>query len=185
MYNEPDEQDLIVLCAKGDKKAKGELYNRYAARLFTLCRRYSSNREDAKDLLQEVFIRAFDKLSSFSYSGKGSFFAWISRIAINMARSRIRKWRWKFVSVGPEVEDLLPNPTLEEMARIPEEKLLDLIAALPEMRRVVFNLYCIDGYSHKEIGKMLGISEKGAASTLAKARRQLKEAIRIYLNAEQ
>lgn len=70
------------------------------------------------------------------------------------------------------------------MEAIPEEKLLEWIAKLPDMRRAVFNLYCMDGYSHQEIGKMLGISEKGSASTLAKARRQLKEEIKRYISPD-
>ena len=77
-------------------------------------------------------------------------------------------------------QDNTPEPTDEEVEKIPQEKLLEWISKLPELRRTVFNLYCIDGYSHKEIGKLLGISEKGSAGVLAKARKQLKEEIRKY-----
>lgn len=76
----------------------------------------------------------------------------------------------------------MPEPTEEEMAGVPQEKLLEWISRLPRVRRAVFNLYCIDGYSHKEIAGMLGISEKGSAGVLAKARKQLKEDIRRYMN---
>ena len=82
------------------------------------------------------------------------------------------------------VKDNIPEPTENEMVAIPKEKLRDWIAELPDLRRTVFNLYCIDGYSHQEIGKMLGISETGSSSILAKARKQLKEKIKQYLKEQ-
>jgi RNA polymerase sigma-70 factor (ECF subfamily) len=81
--------------------------------------------------------------------------------------------------------DNIPEPTEEEMITIPKEKLRDWIAELPDLRRTVFNLYCIDGYSHKEIGEMLGISETGSSSILAKARKQLKGMINEYLKGQE
>ena len=160
--------------------AEEELYRRYAARVFTLCRRYTDNPDDAKDLMQESLIQALDKLATYRYSGKGSLYGWISRIAINRALNQIRRKRWKTVSLDLR-EDSIPDPTEEEMALIPQEKLLEWIARLPDVRKAVFNLYCIDGYSHKEIAEMLKISEKGSAGMLAKARKQLKEEINRYL----
>ena len=161
--------------------AEEELYNRYAARVFTLCRRYTDNPDDAKDLMQDSLIQALDKIATYKYSGKGSLYGWISRIAINRALNQIRRRRWRTVSLDERVQDNVPDPTEDEMAAIPQEKLLEWISKLPDVRRVVFNLYCIDGYSHKEIGGMLGISEKGSAGMLAKARKQLKEEINRYL----
>ena len=160
--------------------AEEELYKRYAARVFTLCRRYTDNPDDAKDLMQETLIQALDKVATYRYSGKGSLYGWIRRIAINRALNQILRKRWKTVSLDLR-EDSIPDPTEEEMAMIPEEKLLEWIARLPDVRKAVFNLYCIDGYSHKEIAEMLKISEKGSAGMLAKARKQLKEEINRYL----
>ena len=160
--------------------AEDELYRRYAARVYTLCRRYTGDREEAKDLMQETLLKALDKIHTFQYSGKGSLYGWISRIAINLALNQIKRRRWRTVSLDSWEEDNLPEPTEEEMETLPQEKLLEWISKLPEMRRAVFNLYCIDGYSHKDIGKMLGISEKGSAGMLAKARKKLKENIRDY-----
>ena len=160
--------------------AEEELYSRYAARVLTLCRRYTDNPDDAKDLMQESLIQALDKIATYRYSGKGSLYGWISRIAINRALNQIRRRRWRTVSLDERVQDSVPDPSEEEMAIVPQEKLLEWIAGLPDMRRAVFNLYCIDGYSHKEIGEMLGISEKGSAGMLAKARKQLKEEIHQY-----
>ena len=181
MYQALNEQDLARCCAQGDRAADEELYKRYAARVLTLCRRYTDNPEDAQDLMQEALLRALDRIATFTYTGKGSLYAWIGRIAINMALNEIRKKRWRTLSLDFRVRDSIPEPTEEEMVDVPPEKLLEWISALPTLRRTVFNLYCIDGYSHKEIGQMLGISEKGAAGVLAKARKQLKETINRYL----
>lgn len=181
MYKELDEQELASYCVKGDRLAENELYRRYAARIFTLCRRYSDNSDDAKDLMQETLIRALDKISTYKYSGKGSLYAWIRRIAINKALNQIKRQRWRTVPLDTWQQDQVPEPTQQEMTSIPQEKLLEWISQLPDIRRAVFNLYCIDGHSHKEIAKMLDISEKGSASILSRARKQLKEEINLYL----
>lgn len=181
MYPEWDEQELARLCSEKSRLAEEELYRRYAARLFSLCRRYTDDADDAKDLMQETMIRALDRIASYRYGGKGSLYGWISRIAINKAINDIRRRRWRKVSLDLGAQDNIPDPTEEEMAAVPQEKLLEWISRLPDMRKAVFNLYCIDGYSHKDIGEMLGISEKGSAGMLAKARKQLKEEIQRYL----
>ena len=164
--------------------AEDELYKRYAARVYTLCRRYLGNDEEAKDLMQESLIQALDKIQTFNGS-KGSLDGWISRIAINKALNQIKRKRWRTVSLDAWSQDTLPEPTEAEMETIPVEKLLEWISQLPDLRRAVFNLYCNDGYSHREIGQMLGISEKGSAGVLAKARKQLKEEIRRYLKGQE
>jgi RNA polymerase sigma-70 factor (ECF subfamily) len=185
VYKDLDEQELARHCSQGDRLAEDELYRRYAARVYTLCRRYVGDDDEAKDLMQESLIQALDKVQTYNYSGKGSLYGWIRRIAINKALNLIKRRRWRTVSLDLWSQDTLPEPTEEEMEAIPEEKLLEWIAKLTDMKRAVFNLYCVDGYSHKEIGNMLGISEKGSASTLAKARRQLKEDIKRYLNGQE
>ena len=185
MYRELDEQELTRYCIKGDRLAEDELYTRYAAKILTLCRRYTDNPDDAKDLMQESLIQALDKIQTFKYVGKGSLYAWFSRIAINKALNQIKRQKWKTVSLDSRAQDSIPEPTEDEMEAIPQEKLLGWISKLPDVRKAVFNLYCIDGYSHKQIGEMLGISEKGSAGILAKARKQLKEDIRNYLKKTQ
>lgn len=180
VYKDLDEQELARRCRENDSMAEEELYMRYAARIHTLCRRYSRDGEEAKDLMQETLIQALDKIESYRYTGKGSLYGWISRIAINKAINQIKRQRWRTVSLDFRPHDPVEEPTGEEVAAIPEEKLLEWISSLPDLRRSVFNLYCIDGYSHKEIARMLGISEKGSAGVLAKARKQLKETIHQY-----
>ena len=176
-----DEQALAKSCSQRDRMAEEELYNRYASRVYTLCRRYLGDDDEAKDLMQESLIQALDKIESYEYSGKGSLGAWVSRIAINKALNKIKRQRWRMVSLDFGSKDSIPEPSEEEVLDIPQEKLLGWISELPDMKRTVFNLYCIDGYSHKEIGDMLGISEKGSAGILAKARKKLKEEINKYL----
>jgi len=184
MYKELDEQDLAKFCSQKDRMAEDELYRRYAVRVHTLCRRYLGDDDDAKDLMLETLIRALDKIDTFQYTGEGSLYAWISRIAINKAINQIKRHRWRVVPTDFRVQDNIPEPTEEEVTEIPKEKLREWISELPDMRRAVFNLYCIDGYSHQEIGRMLGISERGSTSTLAKARKQLKERIKQYLKEQ-
>ena len=181
MYRDLDEQALAEACCAKDRVAEDELYTRYAARVYTLCRRYLGDADDAKDLMQEALIQALDKIPTFRYSGKGSLYGWIRRITINKALDQIRRKRWMTVSLDFGTHADIPDPTGEEMERIPQEKLLEWIARLPDKRRAVFNLYCIDEYSHKEIASLLGITEKGSASALTKAKKQLKEDIRHYL----
>ena len=171
---------MARLCSEGDRQAEEELYTRYAARVYTLCRRYAGGADEAKDLMQDALLKALDRISTYTYTGKGSLYGWISRIAINLALNQIKRRRWRAVSLDKGVEDNLPEPSAQEVEAIPQEKLLEWIAGLPDMRKAVFNLYCLDGYSHKEIAEMLGISEKGSAGMLAKARKQLKERISRY-----
>ena len=172
---------MARLCREKNKWAQEELYRRYAARLLSLCRRYTRDLEEAEDLLQDAVIQALDKIETYKYTGKGSLYGWMSRIAVNKAVNQIRRQRWRWLSLDMREQDTVADLSAAEMETIPEEKLLEWIAGLPDLRRAVFNLYCIEGYSHKEIGKMLEISEKGSAGVLAKARKQLKEEIRHYL----
>ena len=181
MYKNLDEQELARYCRAGDRLAKEELYRRYAAKVNTLCKRYLGNEEDAKDLMLETLIQAIDKIESYRYTGEGSLYRWISRIAINKAINLIKRHRWRMAPLDVWVKDDIAEPTEDEVEVIPKEKLQEWIAGLSETRRTVFNLSCIDGYSHKEIAKMLGISERGSTSILAKARKQLKEKIKQYL----
>ncbi len=147
----------------------------------TLCRRYTGCEADAQDLLQETFVKVLGRIETFQYTGNGSLYRWIRRIVINKALNDLRGIRKKGVLQDFPLKDDIAEPTEEEILAIPQEKMLEWISQLPELRRAVFNLYCIDGYSHKEIAKLLGISEKGSAGVLAKARKQLKQKIFQYI----
>ncbi len=162
--------------------AEDELYNRYAARLLTLCRRYTGNADDAMDLMHEAMIKVIDNMHSFKYIDEGSLYAWMRRIAINLALNHIGRRRWRFIPLETFRAGQQAEPDDDMMETIPVEKLLEMISSLPDQQRLVFNLYCMDGYSHREIGQMLGITEKGSAGLLAKARSRLKKDINNYLN---
>ena len=180
------EQELALGCARKERDAQGELYTRYAAGLYALCLRYIENREEARDLMHDAMIKAMDNFKSFRYAGEGSVWAWMSRVTVNMAvdrlkeNSRFRKIPFELVG-GDEIENAL-EPDAESVRAIPDEVLDEMIAGLPPVKRTVFNMYCIDGFSHKDIAKALGISERGSTSILAKARASLKKALTDYLN---
>ena len=181
MYGSLDEQELARLCSDKNRQAQEELYTRYAARLHTLCLRYSDSPDEARDLVHDSIIKALDRIASFNYSGKGSLYAWISRIAINTALGNISRYKIRFVRLAAHASEDLPDPTEEDFARIPREKILEFISELPDTQRAIFNMYCLDGYSHREIAETLGISERGSTSLLVKARNRLKKRIYDYL----
>lgn len=163
---------LIKNCKRKDAKAQEELYKRYASALFSICLKYSPNYADAEDTLQDSFIVIFDKVGQ--YSGKGSFEGWLKRVTINTALQRYRK---------QSVLDIINEENIREVdievdeESIPLDFLLRIIQELPDRYRLVFNLYVLDGYSHKEIANMLEISEGTSKSNLARARNVLKDKI--------
>jgi RNA polymerase sigma-70 factor (ECF subfamily) len=180
------EQELALGCVRNDRDAQGELYARYSSRLYAICLRYIEDREEARDLMHDCMIKAMDNFKSFRYVGEGSLYAWLSRITVNMAinrlkeSSRFRQIPFEQVS-GDELEIAL-EPDAESVRKIPDGVLDKLIAELPPVRRTVFNMYCIDGYSHHDIALALGITERTSTSVLAKARASLKKALMNYID---
>lgn len=174
-----EDLELARLCARGDDKARKEMYTRYAGSLYAICIRYVGDRELARDLMHDSMIRIYDTIGK--YRPTGSLKSWMSRVTVNLVIDYIRKER-KFLIVPLEVEqEKIPEPSAEEMRTVPKEELIRMISALPEAKRVIFNLFCVEGYSHKDISKMLGIKEKTSSSLLFKAREQLAGNIKDYL----
>ena len=170
-----DEVLLIQECLKGKRKAQGELYRRYAAKMMGVCMRYSRNRDMAHDLLQEGFIKVFTNLNE--YSGNGSFEGWMRKIFINCALEKIRRSKvfpLTFPTEETEQETSFPN-ALEEISA---QEMLDLIHRLPPGYQTIFNLFAIEGFSHKEIGAMLRITEGTSRSQYARARYTLQQMIK-------
>ena len=164
---------LILGCANKEPIAQEQLYRLFAGKMFALCLKYSKNKEEAEDNLQDGFIQIFDKISQFK--NKGSFEGWMKRIIINTA---LQKYRDK--NVLNVVYDFVDEE--EVIVEVEEDDisldyLLKLIQELPNQYRLVFNLYVLDGYSHKEISKELKISEGTSKSNLSRARAILKEKI--------
>jgi len=163
---------LIAQCKKQDRKAQEELYQTYSGKLFTLCLKYSANYEQARDNLQDGFIKIFQNISQFK--GRGTFEGWMTRIMINTA---IKKYESKSFHLTV-YEEQLEDPEVEiDDNMVSTEFLMQIIRELPERYRLVFNLYSMDGFTHKEIAKMLNITEGTSKSNLARARVKLKEQI--------
>ncbi len=165
-------KELIHQCKKKDRKAQEQLYRIYAAKLFGLCLKYSDNRQQAEDNLQDGFVTIFEKISQ--YKNTGSFEGWMKRIVINTALQKHRQQ--KLYGINNETQ-LQEEETEVETDDLSVDYLLECVQSLPERYRQVFNLYVMDGYSHKEISTLLDISEGTSKSNLARARKSLKEKI--------
>ena len=174
-----EDNELARLCARGDEKARHELYTRYAAYLFALCIRYVGDRELARDLMHDAMIKIFDSVGK--YKPTGSLKSWCGRVAVNMVIDHLRKSRrLETVSID-QTQEKIPEPQNEEIAKIPKTELMRMVGQLPETKRVIFNLFCVEGYSHKDIAEMLNIKENTSSSLLFKARAQLAENVRDYI----
>ena len=174
-----EDNQLARLCARGDEKARHELYTRYAAYLFALCIRYVGDRELARDLMHDAMIKIFDSVGK--YKPTGSLKSWCGRVAVNMVIDHLRKSRrLETVSID-QTQEKIPEPQNEEIAKIPKTELMRMVGQLPETKRVIFNLFCVEGYSHKDIAEMLNIKEKTSSSLLFKARAQLAENVKDYI----
>ena len=171
--------ELARLCANGDESARKELYTRYAAWLYALCIRYVGDRELARDLMHDAMIKIFD--CTGKYQPHGSLKSWCSRVTVNLVIDHLRKSRQMDVVPLEESLTTVPQPDTDEVEKIPKEELLRMVSQLPPTKRVVFNLYCVEGYSHKEISALLNIKEKTSSSLLFKARGQLAENIKEYI----
>lgn len=169
-------EELIIQCKKQDAKAQGELYNRYNRVLFAICLRYSPNFTEAEDNLQDAFLTIFKKINQFE--GKGSFEGWIKRVTVNTVLQKYRKQRsFEIVDEG-QIEDEAAYEV--EDSNIPLDFLLKIVQELPDRYRLVFSMYVLDGYQHKEIAEMLGITDGTSKSNLARARGILKDRIEEY-----
>ena len=169
---------LIKKCKLQDRKAQEELYRKYSGKLFLLCLKFSSDRQQAQDTLQDGFLKIFENLDQFS--GKGSFEGWMTRIMINTAMKKYRS-RTVYLSVDEDlIEDTEDNFEVDE-EQVELSELIRFIQELPERYRHVFNLYVMEGFSHQEISEMLKISTGTSKSNLARARLKLQESVEAHL----
>ncbi len=170
------ERDLIARCTKGDKKAQRAVYDMLAPKMFSVCIRYAGQRDTAEDLLQDGFVTLFSKLDS--YKGDGSFEGWARRIFINTALMFLRKKDALKMSEDIDSAAGLKSEYATPMQDIGYKELMRLIMTLPPGFRTVFNMYVLDGCSHKEIADALGISETTSRTQLSRARLWLQNKIR-------
>ncbi len=168
-------EQLINNCKKNDTSAQSQLYKLFSGKLFSLCLKYSRNHAEAEDNLQDSFVTIFNKISQ--YNNIGSFEGWLKRVTINTALQRYRD-KGVFNIINDEnIEDVTVEVEDDDLSI---DYLLNIIQELPNRYRLVFNLYVLDGYSHKEVADMLSISTGTSKSNLARARLILKEKIENY-----
>ena len=163
--------DLIKGCIEEDRDCQRLLYDRYSGKMLVVCLRYSSNRSEAEDNLQDGFVRMFGSIKKFNFTG--SFEGWIRRIMVN---SSLRNYRKLSVVNEVEMRDDFDSVVNENIVnQISEKELLDLVMKLPDGYRVVFNMFAIEGYEHTEIAELLGINPGTSRSQLSKARQWLQK----------
>ena len=174
----PDLQEMIALCKENDRKAQKGLFDFLAPKMYPVCIRYVGDRDTAQDILQDGFITLFAKLDS--YSGEGSFEGWARKIFVNTALMYLRKT--DALKLGTDISEArsLSSDSPTALQHIGYKDLMRLVAELPPGFRTVFNMYVVEGYSHKEIGEALGISENTSRSQLQRARKLLQDKIKDW-----
>ena len=168
------DKELIRRCLKNKSDAQRMLYEKHSSMVYTVCYRYAKNAEDANDLLQETFINVFSNLEKFS--GSGSFEGWVRRIAVNCAIRHYQKSERRIddgdIDYSPDAQTYA-----DAIDHLSAEEIMHEINQLPDGYRIVFNMYAIEGYSHKEIAEHLNISESSSRSQLTRARVALMEKV--------
>jgi len=173
------DHDLIGGCIALDAKMQKALYNRFASKMYAVCLRYADNTDDAQDLLQEGFIKIYKNLSRFR--AEGSFEGWVRRVFVNTAIEHYRR-KLNLSIIGEREDATLTDGSITALQRLDEKDIIKLIQQLSPGYRTVFNLYVIEGFSHKEIGNILGINEGTSKSQLARAKGILQTKVNLFLD---
>jgi len=178
-----DEQLLIEGCKRGESWARKQIYEQYASVMMGVCMRYVSNRETARDLLQDGFIKVFTKIEM--YSGTGSLGGWMRRVFATTALEYLRRNDTLRLSVNiDDYNDAAENVDYSALDRLSAEELMACIADLPNGFRTVFNLFAIEGYSHSEIAEILNIKESTSRSQFIRARKALQKNVQLLIMEE-
>lgn len=182
MENKEHLERLISGCIKNDRRSQEELFKLFYGKMLGVCMRYARDRDTAEEMLQEGFIKIFDKLDAFDY--KGSFEGWMRRIIANTAIDNIRKTKKNPILTDKDEDFKLggTDPMVEaeeiEFVGLKAEVALEAISQLSPAYRAVFNLYVMEEYTHKEIAEILGISEGTSKSNLSKAKLNLQRTLK-------
>lgn len=175
-------EDIIKGCKKGERRSQEMLYQHYSGKMYAVCLYYAGNKTEAEDFLHNGFIKVFKYIKQ--YKKKGVFDAWMRKIFMHTALEKYRVKKQLFISFAKEDVQMLESNQEDALSQISAADLTSLIQQLSPVYRMVFNLYAIEGYSHKEVGTLLGISEGTSKSNLSRARvllqKQVKE--RFELN---
>ena len=171
-----NEQEIIALCKQGNRLAQKKIYDSLSPKMFSMCLRYMGNREEAEDVLQDGFLALFSKLDS--YSGDGSFEGWARKVFVNTALMTLRKN--DVLKQSEEIDNVagITAGNTSAIQNMSYKELLKIISELPSGYRTVFNMYAIEGFSHKEISEALGISEATSRSQYLRARAILQSKIK-------
>ncbi|MEO9967793.1 MAG: sigma-70 family RNA polymerase sigma factor [Reichenbachiella sp.] len=170
-----DDSQLTDLCKAGDSMAQKALYEKYANKMMRTCLRYLNDEMEAEDAMIDGFMKVYSKIDTFEFRGKGSLEGWIKRIMVNESLMLLRKRKMDQVELD-KVHHLSSGRENAE-SQLMEETIVNVIQDLPNGYRTVFNMYVIEGYSHKEIGEKLNISENTSKSQLSKARASLSKSL--------
>ncbi len=171
------EAKLIQGCIAGERAFQTKLYNHFAPKMLGLCFRYAKNREEAEEILLEGFLNVFTYINKFK--GSGSFEGWMRRIMVNCALSRYRTTLRLHPVIRLDSLDYDPQTETDILSNLDAKALLSLIQSLPARCRIVFNLFVFEGYKHREIAEVLGITEGTSKSNLYDARALLQKALTI------
>lgn len=172
------DSDLLEGCIRGDRKMQHELYDRFAPKMYGVCLRYAANTEEAEDILQESFIKVFKKIASFRK--EGSFEGWIRRIFVNTAIEHYRK-KIYLQPITEHEESTVEGGYLSVLDNLAEKDIISLVQQLSPGYRTVFNMYVVEGYSHKQIAEQLGISEGTSKSQLSRAKQILQDLVKTFI----
>lgn len=170
-----EDDKLVELCKQGDRSAQKEVFVKYSQAMLAICNRYTNSHEDAKDLLQEGFIKVFSNIGKFS--GKSTLKTWMTRVFINLAINHLREPRFKFFHKSVDDSEYELSDTTEELNNddVTTVNVLQELKNLPEKYRAVLTMYAVDNLSHKEIADLLNISESNSKARLSRARVMLQE----------
>jgi len=172
--------NLITECINGNRSAHRQLYDMYKVKMYTLCLRYMSNKHDAEDMLQEGWSKVFRQLATFD-SSKGTFYGWIRKIFVNTNLEYLRKKRLKFDDFSEQSFNANIAYEMDVFGQMSMQEMVNILQSLPNGYRSVFNLYVIEGYTHKEIGEMLNISPNTSKTQLMKAKKIMQEKVKILV----
>ena len=175
------ETDLIKGCLMDDRRMQEELYQRYSPRMYAVCLRYAGNADEAQDVLQDGFIKVFKKMDS--YRGDGSFEGWMRRVFVNTAIEHFRRKRY-MMPVTEKEENTLEGKYTSVLDDLGAKDILALVQELSPGYRTVFNMYVVEGYTHREIADMLGISEGTSKSQLSRAKVILQDMVRNHIDTQ-
>ena len=168
-----DDTSLVIECVKGDSRAQRILFERFSKKMLGVCMRYAKSTEQAEDVLQDGFIKVFSKLNDFKHDG--SLEGWIRRIMVNTSLDQIRKENKLMGNTSLDNVDYKLQNNAFVLENLAAKDLMKMVQSMPVGYKVVFNMFAIEGYSHKEISEHLGISENTSKSQYSRARAYLRE----------